>query len=191
MTDQKHGKDAPPETYVKRTERELGDLQTVFRKSWLLAIVIILVLCVVGAYELGLFPKKDEQKNSSADVVAMANKYIALVEKYQKLQQQNDAAKDEEIRKLKEQIDNQQRDLDNKARGLGSVLIPDPTAYGGQRLISAAAINAWTACVRRSSASSATDTLGPISVGGSTDGQSKTCNAIFQHSGIDSSTPSK
>ena len=142
MTDEKHGKDAPPETYVKRTERELGDLRTIFRKSWLLAILIIIVLLVVGAHELGLFPNKDDHKDSNADVVRMANKYIALNGKYQKLQQQNDAAKDDEIRKLKEQIDSQQRDINDKARGLGSVMVPDPKAYGGQRLVPAAVINA-------------------------------------------------
>ena len=61
-----YGKDAPPETYVKRTGREITDLRSAFRKSWILATCIVLVLGVYGAYKIGLFDKKDSAKDISA-----------------------------------------------------------------------------------------------------------------------------
>lgn len=70
------GNDRSPETYVRRTGREINDLRAVFRKSWILGLCIILVLGAYAAYELGLFKKKDDPKDASADVVKIANQYI-------------------------------------------------------------------------------------------------------------------
>jgi hypothetical protein len=59
-----HGKDSPPETYVKRTGREITDLRSAFRKSWIVGVCIVLILGIYGAYEMGLFHKKGSAQES-------------------------------------------------------------------------------------------------------------------------------
>ena len=180
MADGHSGNGHPPETYVKRTGREINDLRAVFRKSWLLGLCIILVLGVYAAYELGLFKKKDDPKDASADIVKIAYQYIALNEKYQKLQQEHDAEKEQEIAELKIKIDEQQREINAKAQSLGNVMVPDPQAYGGQRLVPASAVEAWTACVQSSSSQSAGGSIGPFSFGGSSSDSSNACDALLR-----------
>jgi hypothetical protein len=96
-----HGKDSPPETYVKRTGREIADLRSAFGKSWIFAVCIILVLGLYGAYEMGLFHKKDDPRDLSAGILTMATRYQDLNDKYQKLQaevqQKNDEEKEAQI----------------------------------------------------------------------------------------------
>jgi hypothetical protein len=175
-------KDQPPETFVKRTGREIDDLRAVFRKSWLLGLCIVLALGVYAAYDSGMFKKKDDPKNTSADIVKLANQYIELNAKYQKLQQdvqqKSDAEKEQEIAQLKQKIADQQREINSKAQSIGNVMVPDPKAYGGQRLVPASAIDAWTACVQSSSSVSAT--YGTFAIGGSFSESSNTCNALLQ-----------
>lgn len=144
---------------------------------------------------MGLFHKKDDQKDASADIVKLAGQYIDLNGKYQKLQQevqqQHDAEKEEQIRQLKLKIDNQQREINDRAQRLGYVMVPDPRAYGGTRLIPASAVDAWTACVHSSSATSASVTYGPFTFGGSSDNTANKCDAILQQSATNSSSPSR
>jgi hypothetical protein len=185
MSDSHGGKDHAPETYVKRTGREINDVRAAFRKSWLLGICIVVALGAYAAYELGLFKKKDDPKDASAEIVKIANQYIDLNAKYQKLQQdlqqKHDADKEAEIAQLKQKIGEQQRDIDGKARSVGNVMVPDPTVYGGARLIPASAVEAWTACVHSSSQSvSASGSYGPFSFGGSSGTSSNRCDALLQ-----------
>jgi hypothetical protein len=189
MADTRNGNGHPPETYVRRTGREINDLRAVFRKSWLLGLCIILVLEAYAAYELGLFKKKDDPKDASADIVKIANQYINLNAKYQKLQQdvqqQHDAEKEQEIARLKLKIDDQQREINAKAQSLGNVTVPDPKAYRGQIVVSGGAVAAWTACVQRSSSqsASASGSYGPFIFGASSsdsNNSSNECDALLQ-----------
>lgn len=188
MSDPHSDKDHPPETYVKRTGREINDLRAAFRKSWLLGICLVLALGAYAAYELGLFKKKDDPKGASAEIVKLANQYIDLNAKYQKLQQdlqqKHDADKEAEIAQLKQRIAEQQRDINRAAQNVGNVMVPDPRANGGVRLIPASAVEAWTACVHSSSQSGARGSYGPFSFGGSFDTSSNRCDAILQQNTI-------
>ena len=131
MTDE-HNEKAPSETLVNRADRELKDLRKVAHKNWIFAVCIVLVLGLYGAYEMGLFHKKEDPKDASVDIVKIAGQYIELNAKYQKLQedvqQKHDTEKEEEIRQLKLKIDAQQREINDKAQRIGSVMVPDPRA---------------------------------------------------------------
>jgi hypothetical protein len=179
-------KDEPPETLVRRTGREINDLRAVFKKSWLLGVLIILALVAYSGYESEWFKKKDDPKNTSADIVKLANQYIDLNTKYQKLQQdaqqKNDADKDQQIAQLKQKIADQQHEINSKAQSIGNVMVPDPTANGGQRLVPASAVDAWTKCVHSSSSASAS--YGPFGISGSLSESSDDCNAILQKNAI-------
>jgi hypothetical protein len=160
----------------------------VFRKSWLLGICIVLALGAYAANELGFFKKKtDDPKDASAEIVKIANQYIDLNARYQQLQQdqqqRHDADKEAEISQLKQKIAEQQRDINGKAQSVGNVMVPDPTANGGVRLIPANAVEEWTACVHNSSqrvSASGSVSFGPFSFGGSSSTSSNSCNALLQ-----------
>jgi hypothetical protein len=135
---------------------------------------------------MGLFRKKDDTRDTSAEIVKIAGQYIELNAKYQKLQQdvqqKHDTDKEEEIRRLKLRIDDQQREINDKAQRIGSVMVPDPRAYGGQRLIPARAVDAWTACVQSSAASGGSATVGPFTFAGGSDSADNKCDAILRQS---------
>src|SRR5579863_2255747 len=170
MADTHDSKSSPPETLVNRADRELRDFRKIARRNWVGAVCIVVALGLYGAYEMGLFHKKDEAKDTSADIVKLANGYVDLNAKYQKLQQEaqqrRDAEKDEELRQLKLKIYAQQSEINAKARSIGEVMVPDPRAYGGVRLIPASAVDAWTTCVQSTASSSGSATVGPITFGG-------------------------
>lgn len=182
--EEKSKETTPAETYVSRTERELADLGKVSRKNWKLAVLIVLILAVFGAYEIGLFHKKDDAKDASAETVKLANQLAETANKYQSLliqnQEKQNAEKNEQIRVLKAQLDAQARDLNDKAQLSDGVTVPDPRVYGGVRLISAAAVNAWTKCVQTEASSGARATIGPFSVGGSSSNSDTRCDEILQ-----------
>jgi hypothetical protein len=90
MPDEHAEKPKPPESYVNRTQRELNDLHKAFRQSWKMGVVIVVVLGVFAAYELGLFPKKkDDPKDLSANIIKMAAQYEDLNARYQRLQEES------------------------------------------------------------------------------------------------------
>jgi hypothetical protein len=179
-----HDEKARPETLVNRADRELKDLGKVAHKNWIVAVCIILVLGLYGAYEIGLFHKKDNPNDASADIVKLANEYIDLNSKYQKLQQQvqqkQDANKEEQLRQLKLKIDAQQPEINNRAQEVGEVMVPDPTTYSGVRVIPASAVDAWAACVQSTTLSKASATVGSFTFGGSSANSNNKCDAILQ-----------
>jgi hypothetical protein len=182
--EQKPKETAPTETYVSRTERELADLGKVSRKNWKLAALIVLILAAFGAYEIGLFHKKDDAKDATEETVKVANQLAETANKYQTLliqnQEKQNAENDEQLRFLKAQLDAQARGLSNRAQQSDGVIVPDPRVYGGVRLISAAAVNAWTKCVQTEASSGARDTIGPFSIGGSSSNSDNRCDEMLQ-----------
>jgi hypothetical protein len=151
-----------------------------------MATVLILILCVYGALQLGLFHKKDDPKDLSAGILKMAAGYQELNSKYQRLQgelqQKNDEEKELQIRQLKVQLDDSRRQLMQGANHFDSVLAADPRAYGGVSLVPSQAVDAWVNCVHITASSSASSTVGAFTAGGGMTSEEKKCDTLLQKS---------
>jgi hypothetical protein len=186
MADMHDSKASPPETLVNRADRELRDLRKVARRNWIVALFVVLGLGLYAAFEIGLFHKKENPKDLSAGILAMATHYQELNDKYQKLegevQQKNDEEKETQIRGLKAQLDDARLQLAQRANYFDSVIAANPQTYGGVSLVPSQVVYAWESCVQSSKSASGTATVAGIPVRGGMSTEDKRCTAILQQS---------
>lgn len=150
------------ESYVKRIEREIRDLASLFRRNWILAVVVLVCFLGFGWHKFVGFPASgsaDETKLVS-EILSQAKAYRELVAQHQQdiqeLQGAESADDDARMARMERELSEARLELARRADTLESRMRIDPSTYGGiARESPSSVVEAWTACVESAGAGAA------------------------------------
>jgi hypothetical protein len=148
----------PEETYVRRVEREIRDLFVLFKRNWLVGLVIVLV----GALYLGIkvIPEKKPDSSALAErILEQARAYQTLVEEHKRILENSKrtelGAKEQQISKLQADLVEAKRRLHQTAQkyaaDLRGSVSANSAASGTLTTTPSSVVEAWTRCIEAGS----------------------------------------